>query len=242
MSQYVDRNHASEEALTTYALHPETVEEPIAQHIKQCQVCLRKASEITLLQRALLKKLARFDCPDAESLTAYALHEISPGERAKINKHLVSCQDCAEEVRMTQETSAKTLLSWEVVRRVAASLLPRQAPDFQYSMRALEDEDAPSHILQTFVAQDVEVTLGHYAQERGQFLFTGRIDLKPTVRPLTPLAARLLGTTEDQQPVLIAEIPLGPDGFFELGPVPAGVYQLEILLSDCLIEIRSLHL
>src|SRR5260370_36963932 len=100
-------------------------------------------------------------------------------------------------------------------------------------------------MFQSFIAGDIEVDLGRYEDEPHTFLLAGRIHQKQTESSpslLTPLAVRLLRIIADQPPELIDETPLEPDNFFELASVPPGTYQLEVLFSDRLVEVRDVHL
>jgi Putative zinc-finger len=243
VSQPVDSNHASEEALLVYALWPETIQEATAQHIRQCKTCMSEVTDIRSLQRALKIKLARFDCPSAERLTAYALRELPLWERAEIKFHARNCPNCTEEIRATQLASEvlPSPLLWQNAARIFASL------DFnlQRSVRAIEDEGEPHQMLQRFVAGDTEVNLGRFEDEGGASILSGKIsqgEAAPPAPTPTPLAVRLLRVIVDQPPELVDETPLGPDNFFELGPVPPGTYQLEVLFSDRLLEIGELTL
>jgi len=244
MYQPVDTNHPNKEVLTSYALQPETVEESLAQHIRQCVICMREVSEVTSLQRALIKKLSRFDCPSEDKLTAYALFELSPWECAELKDHLRNCPCCSEEVGVTQLASEvlPPPYLWQTANRFAATLLSKHALNLRFNMRESEDEGMPPQIFQTFVTDDIEVSLGRYEGERGTSLFTGRIHQKEAASSLTPLAARLLRVQENQPPELVDETLIGPDNFFELGPVSKGTFQLEVLFSDRLIEVGVLLL
>ena len=243
MSQPVDSNHASEETLITYSLGSETIEEATAQHIGQCKTCMSEVTEVRSLQRALKKKLTRFDCPSAEMLTAYALGEIPPWARAEVWNHLHNCPRCTEEVQVTQQAYAMLFSPhlWQTMHRVVASLVLNP----QYSVRDIEDDGMLPQMFQSFLARDIEVNLGRYEVERGKFLLTGRIHQKQAATSTsspTPLAVRLLRINGGQPPELIDETPPGPDNFFELAPVPPGTYQLEVLLSDRLVEKGVLKL
>jgi len=250
LSLPVDPNHANEEDLTAFALRPETVEEAIAHHIAQCEICTSAVNDIASLQHALKKKLSRFDCPSAERLVDYALRELPFRERLEIREHMRNCQRCAEEIQVTQQASEvfPSPSLWQTVSRIVASRFlnsSQGARGLEYSVRDIEDEGAPSQMFQSFVAGDIEVNLGRYEDELRTFLLTGRIQQKqtePSISLPTPLAVRLLRVTVDQLPELIDETPLEPDNFFELAPVPPGTYQLEVLFSDRLVEIGELKL
>lgn len=250
MSLPVDPNHANEEALTAFALRPETVGEAIAQHIAQCEICTSAVNDIASLHHTLKRHLSRFDCPPAERLVDYALRELPSRERLEIREHVRNCQRCAEEIQVTQQASEvfPSPSLWQTVSRIVASRFlnsPQGARGLEYSVRDIEDEGAPSHMFQSFAAGDIEVDLGRYEDEPGTFLLTGRIHQKQTESSsslLTSLAVRLLRITADQPPEIIDETPLEPDNFFELAPVPPGTYQLEVLFSDRLVEIGELKL
>jgi hypothetical protein len=244
MSRPADLNHPSQKVLNAYALRPETVDQAITQHIKQCETCMRDVTAIVLLQRSLKKKLFRFDCPSEEKLTAYALHKLPLWERMAIEAHLPNCQHCSEEIRIIQRVAEDFLPSpssapWETVRRIRALLQP-QSP--QYGLRELEGAGEPSPAIYTFAAEEIKGYLGSYEGERGMFFLTGRLQSQQAEQPLTAIAARLLQASEAQQNALVSEATIEPDGFFELGPALPGTYQLEVLLSNRLVEIGSVRL
>jgi hypothetical protein len=200
------------------------------------------------LQHELKKKLSRFDCPSPERLVDYALHKLPLRERLKIREHVRNCQRCAEEVQVTQQASEvfPSPSLWQTASRIVASRVLHSAQiarGLEYSVRGIEDEGTASEMFKSFVAGDIEVSLGRYEDEPATFLLTGRIQQKQmeSLNSLpTPLAVRLLRVMADQPPELVDETPLEPDNFFELAPVPPGTYRLEVLFSDRLVEIGEL--
>ncbi len=164
MSLPVDPNHANEEALTAFALRHETVEEAIAQHIAQCEICTSAVNDIASLQHTLKRHLFRFDCPPAERLVDYALHKLPLRERLEIREHARDCQRCAGEIQATQQASEMfpSPSLWQTVSRIVAArvLHSPQGGGLEYSVRDLEDEGTASQMFQSFVAGDIEVNLG----------------------------------------------------------------------------------
>lgn len=237
MSQPVDANHLPQEILAAYALRLGTVNQEFVQHIEQCEICTREVTTMISLQYTLKKKIFRFDCPSEEKLVTYALHSLPLWERTAIKAHLQNCRYCIEEVRVIQQTeeeaSSPFSTLWEAAHRIKAALLP-QLP--QYSFRDLEEAGEPRPTLSTFTVDEVTVRLSRSKGKQEKFFLTGMLESP------SGLAVRLLQVTETQPSVLISEVLIETDGFFDLGLVSPGIYQLEVLLSDRLIEIGSLHI
>lgn len=238
MSQPGDANHPPEEILAAYALRLGPVDQAFREHIEQCENCMHKIASIISLHSALNKELFRFDCPSEEKLTRYSFHELPLWERPAIEAHLQHCRHCTEEVHVIQQANSDVLTSpfatlWETPRRLKAALLP-QLP--RYGFRDLEEAGELSPTLYTFAADEVTVRLSRSKGAQGTFFLTGMLD------PPSGLAVRLLQDTEAQQTALLSEVVIETDGFFDLGSVSPGMYRLEVLFPDRLIEIGSLKL
>jgi hypothetical protein len=224
--------------LMLYALAPEELEESVVQHIQQCQECMQEVIRQRKSQFLLQKKLSRNLCPEVGEIAAYVLRrELSFLKRWQIKRHIRQCQLCREEVRVTEEADEK--LSPDLIREPAQ---PTSLLSPQFIMRGIEDDVPPAHKLQNFSAEGIEINLMQTEEKQGKILLTGMIYQKVSTQPATFLVARLLRLAEDQPSTFVDEELIDSGNQFELGPISSGVYQLEVLLADRLIEVGPLHI
>jgi anti-sigma factor RsiW len=234
--------HATAEALAAYALDPQSdaSASPSARHIETCVECRAEAAWLRAQLAALEAGPERAACPSVETVTAYALGELSGTEQLIAAAHIRQCVACTEEVAVTREalavapgesTAAESPLR-AALRRVAAALVPPPALSAARAVRGAEDE---GDTLRTYQAEGVEVTLRseRHDTERGQFLIYGTVS-----QAAGPVAALLVAQGEAATPMVI-ESAIAGDAF-ELGPVPPGSYRLDILLADRVVEIAPI--
>ena len=240
--------HASDEALAAFAMrraeHQEDADDPEARHIGQCQECQAEVAHIKLLLRQLDQHVYRLECPSVEQLTAYALGELGATERRRIAAHVQGCARCADEVAITREVLAPANPpgALAAIRRVLAGLVPSQStltPALNLRDRSRPDEDNAPRI---FRAEGVEITLRSEA-DRGNAVLYGMIGRDEADAGTAPISVRLLQSIETAhvEPAVAATADVELDAF-ELGPVPSGTYQVEVLLADRVIVIPSLTL
>lgn len=67
-------------------------------HIQRCAYCAQQAEELKAVDAGLLRLVYRTTCPSAETLTAFAMDQLSAVERLQVAAHLRTCPHCAEEV------------------------------------------------------------------------------------------------------------------------------------------------
>jgi len=237
--------HASAEALAAYALDPQSGATSSLRHIESCVECRAEAAWL----RAQLARLEagpwRAACLAVETVTAYALGELSGSEQLIAAAHIRQCAACTEEVAVTREalavapgseTAAAESPLRAALRRVAAVLAPPPALSAARAVRGEEDE---GDTLRTYRAEGVEVTVRseRHDTERGHFLVYGTVS-QAGAQPVAPVAALLVARGEAPTPVVI-EAAITGDAF-ELGPVPPGTYRLDILLADRVFEITPI--
>lgn len=70
----------------------------VSDHIAACRACREEALAYRALDRWLAGVLYRADCPSVAMLADYAYGVLSPGERAVVVRHLVSCGRCMAEL------------------------------------------------------------------------------------------------------------------------------------------------
>jgi Putative zinc-finger len=264
MAEQRDPPHAGEEALATYALQQEGdregqagADDVEARHIRECAQCQAEVARIELLLRQLDRQLYRLECPAVEQLTAYALGELGRAERRRIEAHVQGCTRCTDEVEVTRSVLAPADPAGgplAAVRRVLATLLPPQAAPASGPALSLRDRERPeageNETPRIFTAEGVEITL-RSETERGHSLLYGAIHREDEAEAGTtaisvrlvqaPAEAAELTGPASREPTVVATADVALDAF-ELGPVPSGTYQLEVLLAVRVIVIPSLTL
>jgi len=264
MAEQRDPPHASEEALAAYALQQEGDREGLAgaddveaRHIRECTQCQAEAARIEVLLGHMDRQLYRLECPPVEQLTAYALGELGGAERRRVETHVQGCAHCTDEVEVTRSVLAPADPAGgplAVVRRVLATLVPPQAAFGAAPALSLRDRERPeageNETPRIFAAEGVEITL-RSETERGKSVIYGAIQRDDEAEAGTtaisvrlvqaPAEAAELTGPASPEPTVVATADVALDAF-ELGPVPSGTYQLEVLLAVRVIVIPSLTL
>lgn len=235
--------HAAAEALAAYALDPRHMDDEQAKrHIETCVECRAEAAWLRGRLAAMEAGPERAQCPSVETVTAFALGELSGNEQLIAAAHIRGCAACTEEVAVAREALAapadEALESplRAALRRVTAVLAP---PPSLAGARAVRGEADEGDTLRTYEAAGIEVTLrsAPHDTERGHFLVFGTVKAAGT-QPVAPVAALLVAQGEAVA-ALVIEAPFVGDAF-ELEPVPPGTFRLDILLADRIVEIAPI--
>jgi len=263
--------HAGDETLALYALRGEEVDATSAAHIAQCPACQREAAQFASLHRDVGRRLHRLTCPPEETLSAFALDELTDADRREIAMHLQECRRCAEEVRATWLFLAGTdgdiaaIHAWEAraaapgarvgatpsgpgpmeaLRRVLARLVPG-GPSLNPAFRVMGSSAEEGEALQAFDAEGLRIVL-QQAEDRGTHVVTGMIHPEPdrTDGPQALLARLVRG--DGQSPgeagtSVVAESAIARDAF-EFSGVAAGTYRIELLFPDRLVVVAPVTL
>lgn len=88
----------SEEALTL-ALDG-LADEAIQNHLAACSSCATRLQELKQFEAALMNRLARFDCPPAQTLTDYQFGMLGQTQAETIRHHLAQCPLCQDELSL----------------------------------------------------------------------------------------------------------------------------------------------
>src|SRR5688572_15647682 len=72
-------------------------EKHIEEHLEGCAFCRAQLDDIRFAN-VLRTALYRFDCPDSQRLTDYALTQLPAYERETITMHLTFCLVCQDEI------------------------------------------------------------------------------------------------------------------------------------------------
>jgi len=208
-----------------------------------------------VVQHLLKQRLFRYECPDEETIIAYALKDLPWERRAALKQHTESCPRCSEEIEVTQKflvpPPPRVFSLWETVERFIASLfteLPAVAPEGSTPrlLRAASKDEEGKPSSETYAVERIKITLTREENQPGWIELSGLLEQQITDNdpspPLHPIAVRLLRITENQPPEPAAEVPIERGQFFALPPVSMGMYRLEVLFSDRLIEIGLLRL
>lgn len=254
MSLPPGQEHADDEALAAYALRPEASDSSLAQHIAGCEICRGHIAWM----RGLLGTMQRIECPSVEQLEAYALGELGEADSLTVAAHLRRCDQCTAELAATRAfLDAAPAMIPELaaanggtgafspmtsLRRIFGALAhPTPAAEGAFVVRDALDAEERSW---TFIAEDIKLTLGQEADEahRGKYVLFGKLypntsEQGAPAAPV-PISSRLLRIS-DAEPVLVAEVPLERNAF-QFDNVPAGSYQIEVLLPDRLIVLATI--
>jgi hypothetical protein len=76
----------------------EKVRPAVEQHIAHCEECASQLAAYQSLERKLISKLYRWDCPPSEVLGEYQLGLLSKEQAVAVKNHLSICVLCADEV------------------------------------------------------------------------------------------------------------------------------------------------
>lgn len=106
----------SEELLAYLA--GEKVRPAVKEHLASCQYCSSQLAAYRRMERTLIKKLYRWDCPANQILGEYQLGLLSNEQAAQVREHLQSCVLCAAEVAALHEFLEEEPV---LVERVAAT-------------------------------------------------------------------------------------------------------------------------
>lgn len=237
--------HVTAEALAAYALDPRQMDdESSKRHIETCVECRAEAAWLRGRLAALEASPERAQCPSVETVTAYALGELSGNEQLIAAAHIRGCAACTEEAAVAREALAMPAGETPesplraAMRRVTAMLAP---PPSLAAARAVRGDADEGDTLRTYEAEGLTVALrsAPHDTERGHFLVFGTVSQAGT-QPVAPVAALLVAQGEGATvaPVVI-EAPIVGDAF-ELEPVSPGTYRLDILLADRIVEIAPI--
>lgn len=240
--------HATAEALAAYALDPRHMDdEPAKRHIETCMECRAEAAWLRSRLAALEAGPERAQCPSVETVTAYALGELTGNEQLIAAAHIRGCTACTEDVAVAREAlalpadeTAESPLR-AALRRVTGVLAP---PPSLATTRAVRGGGDEGDTLRTYEAAGVEVTLrsAPHDTERGHFLVFGTVKVaggQEGTQPIAPVAALLVAQGEATVAPVVIEAPFVGDAF-ELEPVPPGTFRLDILLADRIVEIAPI--
>jgi anti-sigma factor RsiW len=106
----------SEELLAYLA--GEKVRPAVKEHLASCQYCSAQLAAYRRMERTLIKKLYRWDCPANQILGEYQLGLLSNEQAAQVREHLQSCVLCVAEVAALNEFLEEEPV---LVERVAAA-------------------------------------------------------------------------------------------------------------------------
>ncbi|MCC6616923.1 MAG: zf-HC2 domain-containing protein [Anaerolineae bacterium] len=114
----------------------------IQNHLASCPGCAARLAEMKQFEDALMKRLARFDCPPAQQLTDFQFGMLDSANAAAVRQHLAICPRCQDEL---------------------ALLIPflNEEDDENKLLKEVRRDDAPNVIRpprQVWQASEVEVT------------------------------------------------------------------------------------
>jgi hypothetical protein len=180
-------------------------------------------------EHQLRRALYRFDCPDPLALGEYQSDLLDMATRTEVAAHLLDCDDCRAELQTLRAFLAEPepAVSEPILgraRRIVATLFtPRPGLAFS-GLRG-----APDPTTRIFEAGDITVTVAS-GQTPGSL-----IGLIVAGEPLTDREVRLVPREGATLTAVVDEV-----GNFLLEGAPAGLYALEIDLSDGILVVEEL--
>jgi hypothetical protein len=232
VSECVEQGRITPEELSRFAMDPGAVADHEVKYMRTLATTARQ-------------RLLRYDCLRTETIVSLAAGACSPAERANAEAHLRICARCTEEFQFAQSAEAMPdpLLGWTaptMVERLATHvrrLIARLVSDIPtvatpaLALRGVPVGERP----QIFEAEDITVSVTAERTRKGM-LVTGIISAQPDLT-LEGVLVRLV--VPGAEAVVTEEV---EQGAFQVGPVPVGVYDLEITLPDRVIVIEGLQL
>lgn len=90
----------TEDELTAYLAGQ--AESHVKAHLESCTFCRAQLDDMRF-GNLLNSVLHRFDCPDSQQLTDYVMQQLPSDERETMQKHLVFCLSCRDEIKVLQD-------------------------------------------------------------------------------------------------------------------------------------------
>lgn len=207
----------------------------VAAHIERCPRCSERVHDYAAIEQRLRAHLYRRACPDTLTLGEYTVGMLRAAEAQQIADHLVECPHCAAESRGYARFFAEPdpppvergVLS--TIRRLIAWPLIAPKPVLA-GLRGSASEETSA-----YRADGIDIFVSVQRESRGRdFVLAGM--LQPADAPVQINAeARLF---DDGR--LVQTEPIDEFGSFLFGGVTAGIYRIEVQLSDAVVELASI--
>jgi anti-sigma factor RsiW len=133
----------------------------VVAHISHCQHCSSQLATYQRVDRKLIQRLYRWDCPTNQVLGEYQLGLLSSGQAAGVQDHLRRCVLCAAEVAMLTNFLANDPLLVRLEGGVGAGLAPAPAPTTQHVLNHSHISHAvrnARHVLEEWYTEGIAST------------------------------------------------------------------------------------
>jgi hypothetical protein len=90
------------------AIMSEVADPTVLEHLEQCGFCQEQLKRLEQMEGRLRQRLYRWDCPDAETLGAFALNLLPAEEHSQIADHVQDCPVCRQDLAAVRHF-------WEVI-------------------------------------------------------------------------------------------------------------------------------
>jgi hypothetical protein len=239
--------HASPEELAAYALDSSLLAAARREHIATCPICQPESAWLHDVVTGLAEAP---QCPDVETLVAFALGRASADEQIAVAAHLRTCDSCTDEVELTRATlqtsEQKEGVVVGAIRRIVATLVPsplapsvRGAPDQRGA-----DATAAGGI---YAVGAMKLTLS-VERDDDTLVLSGVLEGAPVPvsksgqTPPERVALLYRQETVDASgaPPLVDSKQLTPNNAFTFYDVPRGAFQLELTQGDLVIAVESI--
>jgi hypothetical protein len=246
MAECIRPGEISDDDLIAYAAGERS--QRVREHVRACGRCAALAADYAAVDARLSQALYRFDCPSGLELGEYHLGLLTTAASRRVAAHLARCPHCSAELATAsgffEETTAVAAPApVERVRRAASQALERivahlvPAP----AMTAAALRGAPRAVTLRYVAGDLTLTLHPQPADRprGQMQLLGFAERRDAdLDGLAGVKARLI----DAGGATAAAGVVDEIGNFILGPLPPGVYTLELTLATTQVVVPDLPL
>lgn len=211
-------------------------DEVVAQHVRRCPACARRAQTLAELGTALAANLYRHTCPESDQLIAYHLGELGGNEKLVVAQHLRQCPHCARELAglaREERTGLRERLRAAIEVLEATLVMPPRAT----AVREAPEGTRPE--LRIYQAGDVEITLS----QQVVWAQPGRWDLSGQVRVEEQEPGMIGGARVElhRGDGLIAIALLDSEGRFSFASVEPADYDLSLLWEGRDIQVKSVR-
>ncbi len=234
----------NEDDLVAAALDSADVSAETRQHLTECPTCAGHAAAYRQLASALTARLFRWGCPNTQEISEYAGGWLRGKRRRALTLHIRRCPRCAEELEVSRQFLASTSSPPAPRPRLIARLLPHRAiGPVLAGLRGGSSADSEGWPRQ-YQVDSISLSLHRAAPSmggRGAMLLglISRAEAPPEA--FADVEVRLIPSGSPDEPPLVTE-QIDDLGNFVLSPVPAGRFDLLILLPEGDLVIEGLEL
>jgi hypothetical protein len=233
----------NEDDLVAAVVDPDALTAEARQHLAECPICTGRAAAYEQFVSELSSRLYRWDCPDTQDISDYAAGWLRGKRRRALTLHLKRCPRCAEELEISRQFLAPA--PQPAARpRLIARLVPRRATGAALAGIRGSTSDESEGWPRQYQVESISLSLHRAAPSAGG---SGAMLLGLISRAEAPpeafadIEVHLVTSDAPDEPPLVTEH-IDDLGNFALSPIPAGRFDLRILLPEGDLVIEGLEL